>query len=151
MPKTTLREIFSSHQGKLSDKWNFYLVEYERLIAPYVDRPVRLLEIGVQNGGSIEIWSKVFENSEKIVGCDIDPKCGLLTFEDPQISIVVGDVSISSTRDLIRAQSLFFDIIIDDGSHKSSDIVKVFANYFGIVSSEGVFIAEDPLQLLARI
>jgi hypothetical protein len=63
------------------------------LFSVYRDQQIRLLEIGVQNGGPLEIWAKYFLKAEKIVGCDIDQNCGRLQFADPRIKIVIGDVN----------------------------------------------------------
>ena len=68
---TSLRDLYSTHSGKVSDKWSTYLDEYERIFSEYRDKPVRLLEIGVQNGGSLEIWRQYFPNAELILGCVI--------------------------------------------------------------------------------
>jgi len=54
----TLQELYRLHAGKVSDKWSLYLDEYDRLLTPYRDKPIRLLEIGIQNGGSLEIWDE---------------------------------------------------------------------------------------------
>ncbi|MEI8210365.1 MAG: hypothetical protein WCG16_14235, partial [Methylococcales bacterium] len=61
---TGLSRIFANHKGKVSDKWSIYLYEYSRLFETYRNRPVRLLEIGVQNGGSLEIWGQYFVNAK---------------------------------------------------------------------------------------
>lgn len=139
----TLQQFFMEHQGKITDKWNLYIEEDERIFAPYRDRAIRLLEIGVQNGGSLEIWSKYFPNAEKIIGCDIDPKCGELKFSDERISVVVGDVNENDIKQKILQKTDAFDIIIDDGSHKSSDIIRSFALYFPYLTNEGTYLVED--------
>ncbi len=90
---TSLRDLYSTHSGKVSDKWSIYLDEYDRIFSEYRDKPVRLLEIGVQNGGSLEIWRQYFPNAELILGCDINPACGQLTFDDEKIAVVVGDAN----------------------------------------------------------
>ena len=36
-----------------------------------------------------------------------------------------------------------FDIIIDDGSHNSDDIVRSFCNYFNHLKDDGLYIIED--------
>jgi GT2 family glycosyltransferase len=141
--KKTLAQLYSEHRGKVSDKWSSYLVEYEQIFAEYRDRPVRLLEIGVQNGGSLEIWSRCFPKAVKIVGCDIDPACADLSYDDPRIAVVVGDANSNDAKEAISAHAQTFDIIIDDGSHRSSDIVRAFAQYFPQLADGGVFIAED--------
>ena len=139
----TLRSIFTEHSGKVSDKWSMYLDEYNRLFDTYRDQPVRLLEIGIQNGGSLEILSKFFSNAEKLVGCDNNPVCAQLKYEDPKISIVVADANTDEAEQRILEISSRFDFIIDDGSHYSGDIVRSFARYFSHLSNGGIYIAED--------
>ena len=139
----SLFELYREHQGKVSDKWSIYLSEYDRLFSSYRDRPVRILEIGIQNGGSLEIWSKYFPNAQALVGCDINPDCAKLTFEDPRIDVIVGDANADAPEAEILTRSPSFDLIIDDGSHTSGDIVKSFARYFRHLSAGGLFVAED--------
>jgi hypothetical protein len=104
---------------------------------------VRILEIGVQNGGSLEIWSRFFPKAEHIVGCDNNSKCQNLKYDDPRISVVVGDANARNIVETIASISRYFDIIIDDGSHRSEDIVKTFALYFPMLLDGGLFVAED--------
>lgn len=102
-----------------------------------------MLEIGVQNGGSLEIWGKYFGNAEIIVGCDIRPECGGLEFDDPRIAIVVANANSQAAVDQITSHSPQYDIIIDDGSHRSCDIIETFIRYFPLVADEGFFVIED--------
>jgi glycosyltransferase involved in cell wall biosynthesis len=139
----SLKELYQAHQGKVSDKWDLYLREYDRMFSPYRDKPVRMLEIGIQNGGSLEIWSQYFPNGQKFVGCDINPDCAKLEYDDPRITIIVGDANTDqSEADIVQATDCF-DLIIDDGSHTSGDIVKSFRRYFPRLKAGGVFVAED--------
>lgn len=139
----SLKELYRSHQGLLSDKWDLYLREYDRLFSPYRGEAVRLLEIGIQNGGSLEIWSQYFPKGERFVGCDFDPDCSKLRYADPRISVVVGDANTDHTQAEVISKSDSFDLVIDDGSHTSGDIVKSFARYFPYVKDGGAFVAED--------
>lgn len=139
----SLYEIIMEHDGKLSDKWTSNIFSYERLFENYRDRPVRILEIGIQNGGSLEIWAKYFPNAVAITGCDIDLKCSQLAYDNPNISVVVGDANDPDIFSKICATSDKFDIIIDDGSHLSGDIVRAFSRFFPILSVGGLYIAED--------
>ena len=138
-----LLELYNNHQGKVSDKWSIYLNEYDRILSSYKDKEINFLEIGVQNGGSLEIWSKYFDSAQKIIGCDINPKCGELVYEDPRIEVIVGDACNSETKKQILNHAAQFDVIIEDGSHTSSDIIKTFALYFQNLKYDGVFIFED--------
>ena len=138
-----LLNLYRAHAGKISDRWLAYLKQYDVLLAPWRDRPVRLLEIGVQNGGSLEIWGRYFPSASVLVGCDIDPLCENLTYDDPRIRIVVGDASSDDTERRITAYSPEWDLVIEDGSHQSRHIVDAFARFFPKVSVGGMFIAED--------
>lgn len=143
MHKKTLEQLYQEHAGKVSDKWSLYLTEYDRVLKEYRDRPIRMLEIGIQNGGSLEIWSKYFPEAQKLVGCDIDPNCALLSYEDPRIAVVIGDANSDETQTKICEQASSFDVIIDDGSHRSGDIVRSFARYFPYLLDGGVYVVED--------
>lgn len=132
-----------AHGGKVSDKWSSYLDEYQRLFRELKDQPVSLLEIGVQNGGSLEIWAKYFPNARYLTGCDINENCRKLTFGDPRIAVFVGDANSDAIQSAIVRRIADFDIIIDDGSHRSGDIVKSFARYFPLLNRGGIFLAED--------
>lgn len=143
MSRKTLHQLYAEHTGKVSDKWSLYLTEYDRLFDSYRDEPVRLLEIGIQNGGSLEIWSKYFSNAKALIGCDIDPECARLDYHDPCIGVIIGDANAPDVLERVFQRSPKFDLIIDDGSHRSSDIIKSFALYFPRVVEGGVFIAED--------
>ena len=61
MTDKKLATLYAEHVGKVSDKWSSYFDEYDRILAAYSElRRIRLLEIGIQNGGSLEIWSHYF-------------------------------------------------------------------------------------------
>lgn len=139
----TLRELYQEHDGKVSDKWDIYLDEYSRILSPYRDKEINLLEIGIQNGGSLEIWNNFFPNARNLIGCDINEDCGKLEYESPHISIVVGNANTDLVEKQISSISNQFDIVIDDGSHTSEDIVLSFEKYFPYIKEGGVFIAED--------
>lgn len=138
-----LAELFTTHRGKLCDKWSLYVSTYERLLAGHAAQPWRVLEIGIQNGGSLELWARHFPNATHVIGCDIDPACGRLEFDDPRITVVVGDANSDAVHSTIAALSPRFDFIVDDGSHSSSDIVRTFARYFPMLCDGGLFVAED--------
>ena len=112
-----LKDLYKNHSGKVSDKWTIYLNEYENKLCQYQKLPIKFFEIGILNDGSLEIFSKYFSNAELILGCDMGPKCKELHFDEPNIKLVVGDVN----SEIIKYSK--FDIILDDGSHNSDDVV----------------------------
>ena len=139
----TLTDLYSAHDGKLAHKWASYLKNYEEIFKPYRGKPIDLLEIGVQNGGSLEIWSEYFAQARNIIGCDINENCRNLSFSHAAVTVVVGDANVSSVVEKITAITSGFDIVIDDGSHISSDIIKSFLLYFPAVREGGIYVAED--------
>lgn len=143
MSKPTLFEVFTSHQGKVSDKWQLYLREYDRLFNPYRAQAISLLEIGIQNGGSLDIWANYFAPGSTLIGCDINPDCAALVYDNPHISFILGDANAPAVVRQVLQRAPVFDLIIDDGSHTSSDIVNTFTLYFQHLAEGGMFVAED--------
>lgn len=141
---TSLTELFELRQhGNVADKWSSYLREYDRLFAAYTTRLVNFLEIGVQNGGSLDVWASYFAKGSRIVGCDINPLIGELQFESAGVAVVIGDINQVATRNSIFKQAQLFDIVIDDGSHTSPDIIQTFCSLFGRVADGGLYVIED--------
>lgn len=139
-----LNELYHTTEGKRSDKWSIYLDIYSEVFKGFKNKGVNLLEIGIQNGGSLEIWSRFFNNGKRFIGCDINEKCSSLSYDDKRISVIIGDANSISVKENI--QKLFdgqINILIDDGSHTSGDIIKAFFNYFPLISDDGIYVIED--------
>ena len=64
-----LYQMFLTGSGRTRPvhKWHHYFAIYERFFAPFRGRPVQLLEIGVQRGGSMQMWRSYFGPSARIV------------------------------------------------------------------------------------
>jgi GT2 family glycosyltransferase len=140
---STLFDIHTLHQGKVSDKWERYLYEYDSVLSTYRNKNINLLEIGIQNGGSLEVWSKYFNNANLLIGCDIDMNCLNLQYEEPCIKVVVGDATQEKTKKEVFNYTNEFDIVIEDASHFSNHIIKAFVDFFPKIKDGGIFIAED--------
>jgi hypothetical protein len=136
--------------SKVSNKWSSYLPYYDELFIGLAEKPIRLLEIGVQNGGSLETWSTFFFGAEKIVGCDIDNRCKQLNFSDPRISVLVGNANSDEIYRKLVTQGPF-DVIIDDGSHDSKDIIVSYVNYFQMLRPGGIYVVEDTHAMYSQI
>ncbi len=138
-----LADLFFEHVEKTVDKWEHYIAIYSHELAPFLARrqPVRLLEVGVQNGGSLELWAKYLPEGSEIAGIDIDPAVRNLTFEGP-VRVHVADAT-----DSIRIAEVFgdkyFDVIIDDASHKSNDVIATFSTLFEKLAPGGKYVIED--------
>ncbi|WP_235192397.1 class I SAM-dependent methyltransferase [Mycobacterium asiaticum] len=125
-------------------KWLHYLPVYESVVSPFRARPVRMLEIGVARGGSLQMWRRYLDPSSIIVGVDIDPSTR--QFDDParEVHVRVGSQDDTTFLKDIITEFGPFDIILDDGSHMTSHVVNTFRFLFphGLASG-GVYIVED--------
>jgi hypothetical protein len=143
MSNLSVEKIHREKTGKVSDKWASYLPFYDQLFEKYRTQKLNLLEIGIQNGGSLETWQTFFTDASVIIGCDIDERCRSLKYDDSRVSVVVGDANQPSTISEITTICNNFDIVIDDGSHQSNDILNSFLIYFPYVKPGGLFVIED--------
>ena len=138
-----LYQLYQEHDNNVSDKWTHYLHEYDNKFAVYRNMPINLLEIGIQNGGSLEIWAKYFDQGKTFVGCDINVNCNNLVYEDPRISLIIGNANSDEVKNLIITKATKYDLIIDDGSHTSSDIIRSFDKYYDLLEYGGTYVVED--------
>lgn len=137
-------DLFVNHKDLVSDKWEQYLFAYQELLEKYQkqEKPVNLLEIGVQNGGSLQIWEKFLPAGSQIYGIDINPKCKDLKFSD-NIHFYLGDASKESFwhENLL---DVTFDIILDDGSHLCQEVIETFEFLFLTkLNMGGIYLIED--------
>lgn len=139
----TIEQLYGSHAGNVSDKWSSYLHFYEKIFSPLRDNPIKLLEVGIQNGGSLEIWGEYFKNAQALIGCDINPNCLKIAHSDPRIKVIIGDINNANTQQEIFKENPTFDIIIDDGSHTSGDIIQTFCKTFSSLNYGGIYVIED--------
>ena len=121
------------------------------------DLPISLLEIGVSRGASLLMWNEYFNNSERIVGLDNDlnqvNKLAPLGVEGGgwqkniedygEIELYDGDQG--TKKDLLRLveNEIYYDIIIDDGSHRNHHQQFTFGCLFSFVKPGGYYIIED--------
>jgi hypothetical protein len=81
------------------------------------------LEMGVRNGQSIKMWSEFFPKA-KIIGVDIDPNCK--QYESDNIDIHIGSQEDVDFLNSLVAKYSSFRVILDDGSHINSMMIRSF-------------------------
>jgi hypothetical protein len=134
---------FAAHRGKKSQKWVQYLTPYDEIVRELLTTfgtRISLLEIGIQEGGSIQIWREVFGPEARIVGVDIDPTCAKL---DLPAEVFIGDSSNKKFLNSIQVRDKPFNLIVDDGSHDSKHQKQAFETLFPLLSHNGLYIVED--------
>ena len=138
----TLRDIFYTIP-KTSDKWDRYFDVYDRHLAKFKGKDITFIEVGVQNGGSLEMWSRYFGPESKLYGIDIDPACANLRYDNPNIKIIIGDQSSEEFWDKTISEIGFIEVMVEDGGHRMDQQIMTFEKVFPIINSGGVYICED--------
>lgn len=133
----TLEDIVRIHHLP-TDKGSHhsYLPLYEEWLAPYRERPIRLLEIGVWKGGSLALWSYYFPYAA-IYGIDLRPQVDESLF--PRSPCILQ----GNAYDIVHGFIPTFDIIIDDGSHIPSEQILTLDMYSPLLRPGGLLIIED--------
>jgi hypothetical protein len=122
-------------------KWEHYLEIYERHLQRFRGRDVNILEIGVYQGGSLQMWKHYFGPKTRIFAIDIEPRCR--QFEGDGVSIFIGSQRDRAFLRQVKQQIPPVDILIDDGGHKMSEQITTFEELFDHIKSDGVYICED--------
>lgn len=123
-------------------KWLHYLPVYEATIDR--NRPIRMLEIGVFQGGSLRMWRAHLHPDSTIVGIDINPECKRYESADTNVHVRIGSQADTEFLDDVTAEFGPFDVIIDDGSHMASHMIASFRHLFlGSLTDTGIYIVED--------
>ncbi|HEY8359610.1 MAG TPA: class I SAM-dependent methyltransferase [Ramlibacter sp.] len=136
-----LRSFFDRHDGRLVHKWHHYFDIYDRHFARFRGQQVCIVEIGVSQGGSLQMWREYFGPQAVIYGVDINPECK--QFEGPNTHIVIGDQADRAFLKTLAASLPPVDILIDDGGHTMKQQVHTFEELFASVQPNGVFLIED--------
>ena len=105
-------------------------------------RTERMLEIGVDRGGSLQMWREHLPNAT-IVGLDINPEAA--QHDDPgrRIHVRIGDQTDTNFLQDVLDEFGPFDTVLDDGGHKSTQMITSFQYLFPRLKPGGVYIVED--------
>ncbi|HPI90088.1 MAG TPA: class I SAM-dependent methyltransferase [Spirochaetota bacterium] len=113
-------------------KKEFKMIKYKK---------IKILEIGVENGGSLLFWSDYFKHpGTRITGIDI-----VLPRINFPNRVTVKTCNQNDSEGLTNIAEEFgpFDIILDDASHYTKETKKCFDILFNYLSPEGLYIIED--------
>jgi len=145
-PNKSLEELFVHYGTDKSNKGHGYTKFYEKHLDKYIDKPINILEIGSFSGASAASFTKYFKYS-KTYCLDVN----ISNFKYASKYILVHGLDISNKKSIdhflnknkISKECTFFDIIIDDGSHKLSDILVGLNFFLKFVKPNGYYIIED--------
>ena len=136
-------EFFKSNQEGMLYKFDHYFEIYNRHLEKFFEKEVHILEIGVYQGGSLQLWRKCFGKNSHIYGVDVNPLCKEFENEDDNIKVYIGD---QGDRDFLQTLCDAIpkiDILIDDGGHTMEQQIATFEVFYPKLSENGVYICED--------
>ena len=93
-------------------------------------------------GTSLRAWRDYFPDAQ-IYGADLQPDT---QFSDDRIRTYLCDsTSCQSVKELWseHLRGVFFDVIVDDGSHRSEDQLETLSNFYPMLRNGGFYFIED--------
>ncbi|MDE2578164.1 MAG: class I SAM-dependent methyltransferase [Hyphomicrobiales bacterium] len=139
--KTDLERIYYTHEGRIIHKWTHYLPIYDKYLSRYRGQPMKMMEIGVFKGGSLQLWRNYFGNEAHIVGVDINPDCA--KYVSPPNVVKIGSQADAPFLASVADEMGPLDIVLDDGSHIAPHQRITFKTLFPRLKPGGIFIIED--------
>ena len=134
--------FFNNKNTLLISKWHHYLKIYERHLSKYQNTNPIILEIGTNEGGGAEMLNYYFDNKCTIITIDINQKGNVVT-KFNNIKFMQGDQSDPKFLLTVIKEVDHFDIIIDDGGHKTNQQIESFKRLYRHLSPNGTYIIED--------
>lgn len=136
-----LYEFFEKGDHRFVRKWVHYFDIYERYFSKFRDKPIVFVEIGIFQGGSLQMWKHYFGPKSRIIGIDIDERCK--RFEEEGIEIYIGSQGDTNFINDLLAKIGDIDIILDDGGHNMVPQIKFFDLIYPKIKEGGIYMCED--------
>lgn len=143
MSRVSTREAFKSITN-VSTKFENYFDIYDKVFGEISTDTATVVEIGVQNGGSLEMWRNVLGPNARVIGIDLNPKIRVL--EEQGFEVFIGDMGLEKAWDQLSEllggpESV--DLLIDDGGHTNVQQMKAVSRGLELVKPGGFLIIED--------
>jgi len=125
-----------------------YTTPYSLLFEPLRHKPIKFLEVGVYKGASLHLW-RCFFSQARLYGLDNDVENLLFinSMEIPGLTLDVVNAADPEMLELIlqkhTADGEFFDIIVDDASHRAEDQALMIKKAMSKLKQGGFLIIED--------
>ena len=126
-----------------STKWEKYFSIYENILSKYKDKNITFVEIGIFNGGSLQLWKNFFGPKAKIIGIDINKECKKFEDKDKNIEVFIGNQSDVNFWEEFFNKVENVDIVLDDGGHTNLDQIVTTSMVVEKINDGGMLIVED--------
>lgn len=132
---TNLAELVAGLDTDKGSRHRAYLPIYENLFKGLWHRPIHLLEVGVADGGSLQLWQIAFPNG-RITGVDVRH---YPSWVPRGLEVILGDATREETFRGVEG----LDIVIDDGSHVLADQLATFRILAPRMVGDWLYVVED--------
>ncbi|QFT60277.1 Demethylmacrocin O-methyltransferase [Sulfitobacter sp. THAF37] len=136
-----LLDIYARNEGVKVHKWHHYLPLYDRYFSRYRDTPVKFLEIGVNNGGSLQMWRRYLGADAVLCGIDINPDCA--QYDGQSGMVRIGSQDDPEFLAAVVEEMGGIDVVLDDGSHRMPHIEASLRVLFPLLTTGGTYMIED--------
>jgi len=126
-----------------SMKHEKYFHVYEKLFFKYKNQKIKFVEVGVADGGSLEIWKRYFGLNSNIIGVDINPLCKKFENKSLDIHVEIGDQSSNDFWERFFEKYGEVDVILDDGGHTNQQQIITCINTVPKIKNGGLLLVED--------
>jgi cephalosporin hydroxylase len=143
---STFRETIAQYGYTDKDSDHSYIEAYEKLLAPFKNKPCNLLELGVNFGGSAIMWYNHLPKSQLFLVDNrnvLRPHITSSMHPDRWNLYVEDAYTLDMVAKMQQACPDGFDIIIDDGPHSAESQQFVITSYLSLLKEGGVLIIED--------
>lgn len=113
---------------------------YDRHLSRFVNVPMTILQLGIREGGALQMWKRWLGPNARIVGIDHDEGC--TRHADEQIIVYTGNASDPAFLRTIVADLGLIDVVVDDGTHHMRDVLSSFDFLYERISPNGVYIIQ---------
>lgn len=138
---SVLDNLAIKHKSDKSSRFHNYAVKYEKILSPFRESFLSVLEIGVAQGQSIRMWTDYFTKAT-IHGADISKASESCESYSNRIKFHLMDQRNEAQLKNLQQFSPF-DLIIDDGNHLWMEQILTFNTLFPYVRKGGIYIVED--------
>lgn len=138
-PVEELSRLAMGRTAKGPEGHNFTEV-YDHFFLPLRGEPIRILEIGIDQGGSLLMWADYFPKG-RIFGIDIEDRSSMET--DRTRTFVADQAKRDQLGAFLAKYPGPYDIILDDGGHSMEQQQVSLGFLFAHVRPGGYYVIED--------
>jgi hypothetical protein len=99
------------------------------------------MEVGIQGGGSMQMWKEYFGEGATIYGVDVDERVKELPLDG--INVFIGDQSNPHFWNKVVKDLPDLDAFVDDGGHTMMQQINTLLFIWPKIKEGGVYICED--------